>query len=194
MSPTAGRPRDAGVDDRIGAAALALLRERGPEAVHIDAVAARSGVARTTIYRRHRDREALLAATLAAFAGDAFPQADLPVEEKLRWVFEQVRALVEEHLGRGAIAAVLTDSDPAFTVALRTRLRGWFEVLEREIAADVSSGRLRRGVDVEGLAALAFGAYLGELLQHGRARRGWADGVLELLLLGVGPQPRRRPV
>jgi AcrR family transcriptional regulator len=185
MAPAAGRPRDARVDERITAAALALLRERGPGAVHIDAVAARSGVARTTIYRRYRDRDALLAATLALFGEPPFPKAELPLEDKLRWVLEQVRDLVEEQAGRGAIAAVLADSDPAFTAALRARMVARLDDLQVQIDADIVAGRIRRGTDAEALAGLAFGAYLGELLQHGHARAGWADGVVDLLLRAV---------
>ena len=62
MTPTRGRPRDPHTDELITQATLDLLRERGPSAVHVDAVAARSGVARTTIYRRYSDREALIRA------------------------------------------------------------------------------------------------------------------------------------
>ena len=185
MPSAAGRPRDPSVDERISRAALLLLRENGPQAVHIDAVAARSGVARTTIYRRFRDRSALLTATLELFVDAPFPAADLPVEDKLRWVLDQVRELVEEQLGRGAIAAVLADSDPAFSTALRARLRRRLEALQVQIDADVASGRLRDGIDVESLAGVAFGAYLGEALQHARVRPGWADGVADLLLRGI---------
>ena len=128
---------------------------------------------------------ALLTATLELFADAPFPAADLPVEDKLRWVLDQVRELVEEQLGRGAIAAVLADSDPAFSTALRARLRRRLEALQVQIDADVASGRLRDGIDVESLAGVAFGAYLGEALQHGRVRPGWADGVADLLLRGI---------
>ena len=48
---TAQRPSR---DERITAAALDLLRTQGPAAVTVEAVAARSGVAKTTIYRRYR--------------------------------------------------------------------------------------------------------------------------------------------
>ena len=188
MGSTPGRPRDPSVDERISRAALELLREQGPEAVHIDAVATRSGVARTTIYRRFRDRGALIEATLALFVDAPFPAAELPVEDKLRWVLEQVRELVEEQLGRGAIAAVLANSDAVFSAGLRARLTRRLHALQGQIDADAAGGRIRQDADAESLAGLVFGAYLGELLQHGRARSGWDDGVIDLLLRGVrGP-------
>ncbi|GAB2754337.1 hypothetical protein GCM10027039_10800 [Terrabacter koreensis] len=57
--------------------------------------------------------------------------------------------------------------------------------LQQEIDSDIRHGQVRPDVDADALAGLAFGAYLGELLQHGRARGGWADGVVTLLLRGV---------
>jgi len=189
MSKAAGRPRDTNVDERISRAALELLREHGPEAVHIDAVATRSGVARTTIYRRHRNREALLAATLAQLPEEPLPAADLPVEAKVRWLLDQMGQLVEVQFGRGAIASVLSGSDPVFSAALRARLRVRFEALQHELDMDIAEGRVRRGADADVLAGVAFGAYLGELLQHGRPRPHWADGVTDLLLRGLEEPP-----
>jgi AcrR family transcriptional regulator len=187
MAAAPGRPRDPSVDERISRAALELLREQGPEAVHIDGVAMRSGVARTTIYRRFHDRKALITATLAMFGDDRFPDKELPLEDKLRWLLEQVRELVEEQLGRGAVAAVLADSDPVFSAALRAELTRRLTALQSHVAADVAGGRIRQGVDAEALAGLVFGAHLGELLQHGGARPGWDDGVIELPVHGIRP-------
>jgi AcrR family transcriptional regulator len=181
----AGRPRDTTVAERIAQAALQLMREQGPQAVHVDGVAARSGVARTTVYRRYRDRDALITATLTRMTEAPLPHADLPVADKLHWVLEQVRVLVEEQVGRGAVAAVLADSDPVFGSALRRMLSARLTQLQHEIDADVRVGQVRPDVDAEALAGLAFGAYLGELLQHGRARRGWADRVVTLLLRAI---------
>lgn len=185
MSTSRGRPRDPHTDERITSAAQALLRERGPAAVHVDSVSARSGIARSTIYRRYQDRRALMEAALAHFAEAPLPTADLPLEDKLRWMLDQVRELVEERLGRGAIAAVLADSDPDFSAALRARLADRLQALEAEIGTDVARGRIWEGTNVHSLAELVFGAYLGEVLQHGRARRSWADGVMAVLLHGL---------
>jgi AcrR family transcriptional regulator len=47
-----GRPRDARADEAIAAAVAELLAEVGYDALTIEGVAARAGVAKTTIYRR----------------------------------------------------------------------------------------------------------------------------------------------
>jgi AcrR family transcriptional regulator len=145
-------------------------------------------VARTTIYRRFRDRDALIAAVLDAAVESRAPSPELPLADKLSWVLGQARDVIESVLGRGGTAAVLADSDPAFTSALRHRLRMRVALLRDDIDADIRAGRVRVGVDAEALAGLALGAYLGEVLQAGQPRDGWMDGFVGLLLPAVTPQ------
>lgn len=55
-----GRPRDASADEAILQATVAELAEAGFGALTVDAVAARAGVGKATIYRRWPRKEALL--------------------------------------------------------------------------------------------------------------------------------------
>lgn len=55
-----GRPRDARVDEVILEAAAAVLAEQGPAGFTVDAVAARSGCGKATIYRRWPSRAQLM--------------------------------------------------------------------------------------------------------------------------------------
>lgn len=179
--PRRGRPRAAEVDARILATARALLRESGPRAVHIDAVATRSGVARTTIYRRYRDRRELLGAILDQVTDQGTPPTDGEVRDKLRWVLTRVRDVLESGLGRGGVAAVLADSDPEFTRALRSSLTARLLPLMRAMEADAARGEVRADVDPDVAVNLAFGAYLGELLRYGEERADWLERTAELL-------------
>jgi AcrR family transcriptional regulator len=67
-TPGAARPggRTARTRERVLAGVAALLLDSGYEALTVDNVAARSGVHRTTVYRRWRDPGGLLADTLDA--------------------------------------------------------------------------------------------------------------------------------
>jgi AcrR family transcriptional regulator len=67
-NPGAARPggRTARTRERVLEAVAALLLDGGYEALTVDSVAARSGVHRTTVYRRWRDAGRLLADTLDA--------------------------------------------------------------------------------------------------------------------------------
>jgi AcrR family transcriptional regulator len=76
-----GRPRDHTRDLAILDATLSLLTEVGYEQLSIEAVAGRSGAAKTTIYRRYRDKAALVTAAVERRAPVKPPQ---PGGESLR--------------------------------------------------------------------------------------------------------------
>lgn len=68
--------RTAQVRARVHEAVLGLLVEHGYDGLSVDAVAERSGVHRTTVYRRWRDIGGLLSDVLAAGADDAWQPPD----------------------------------------------------------------------------------------------------------------------
>lgn len=182
-----GRPRQPTTDRRIMNAALELLREGGPTALTIEKVAARSGAARTTIYRRYRNRDELVSEALDHVIDGPFPPAELPLRSKVRWVLEQVVYLLEESLGRGSVAAVLTGSDAQFAAAVRQRIENRLATLRELVAEDIAAGRVREAADPSALVSLLFGAYLGEVLRHGEPEESWMGGVTDLLVQALEP-------
>jgi len=189
--PTRGRPRRAETDERVMRAAVELLREKGPAGVSIEAVATRSGVARTTIYRRFDSRRELIEAAIGPVVDRPLPPPDLALEDKVRWVLEQVVQLFETGLGRGGVAALINDADPDFTGALRRALAQRLDDLRAQIQSDIDAGQLAAHVDSDALVGLLLGAYLGELLRHGSAspRGGWVEGTVDLLARAVAVSP-----
>ena len=100
-SPALGRPRDSGRDLAILDATLSLLTEVGYEQLSMEAVAARSGVAKTTIYRRYRDKAALVAGAVEHRAPASPPQPggkDLR-EDLLSLVGWLARSIAEQEIG-----------------------------------------------------------------------------------------------
>jgi AcrR family transcriptional regulator len=186
-SSSRGRPRLEETDRRILQAAVELLREGGPAAVNIDSVAARSGVARTTIYRRHRSRSELMTAVLDELIEAPLPPPELSIADKLRWVLERVSGVLDHGLGRGGVGAVLADSEPEFTVALRTRIADQLLPLTDMMAADITTGQLAAHVDPDTLVGLLFGAQLAEVLRFGTPRPGWTDRTVDLLIVAITP-------
>ncbi|HWS71342.1 MAG TPA: TetR/AcrR family transcriptional regulator [Thermoanaerobaculia bacterium] len=95
-----GRPRREGADEELVSAALALLRERGYRDFTVDAVAERTGIAKTTIYRRWPTKGALAAAAIA-------PLVALPSERDVTALLEAMRARLAGEWGAtiGALAA-----------------------------------------------------------------------------------------
>jgi AcrR family transcriptional regulator len=182
-----GRPRAASVDRRLHDTVLELLREGGPSAVTIDGVTSRSGVAKTTIYRRHPNRDHLLRFVLANAVGTPQVPHEGSVRDKIRFALEQVWHRMGAVLGPGGLAALIANSDPEFTDLFRDALRPYVDVLVSRMRDDVDAGLLRPGLDADGVVSLMVGAYLGELVRHGEVEPGWLDRTLELLWMLMAP-------
>ena len=59
--------------------------------------------------------------------------------------------------------------------------RPYDKALVARIREDAGAGRLREGLDADGVVSLMFGAYLGELVRRGRVSPGWLDRSMEML-------------
>lgn len=96
-----GRPRDTGRGVAILEATLSLLTEVGYEQLSMEAVAARSGAAKTTIYRRYRDKAELVAAAVdhRARATPPEPATDDFRENLLALVSWLARQIAEQEVG-----------------------------------------------------------------------------------------------
>jgi AcrR family transcriptional regulator len=182
-----GRPRQPETDARVLRAAADLLREKGPAGVTIEAVSARSSVARTTIYRRFDSRRELIAAVIGGLVDRPLPPPELPLHGKVRWVLDQVSAILEDGLGRGGVAALIADTDPEFSVALRQALGRRLDELREQIQEDMDAGVVAGQFDPGAVVSLLLGVHLGEVLRTGTTRRGWDDGVVDLVAHALGP-------
>lgn len=159
--------------------------------MNVAAIASRTGIARTTIYRRYRDREELLAQALRQVTVRGAPAADLPVAAKLRWVLDRAEEVLEHGIGLGGVAAVLAGTDDDLTAAMRRALEDGLRPVRDEVVADVASGRLPPGLDADSLLMAVLGAYLARALLHGTpVDPRWKDDLVELLLTSVGEGPR----
>ena len=188
-----GRPRRAETDRSISEAALRLLREAGPSGVTVEAVAAESGVAKTTIYRRHADRESVLRAALAAaiVPPDA-PVGDTP-RERIRWALDQTWGQMTDVLGRGGLAAILRDDDARFTGLFRSVLDPYADALVELIRADVATGDLRSDLEADTVVSMLVGAYLGELVRRGRVDEDFSSRCVDLMWVAMTSTAPSRP-
>lgn len=176
-----GRPRQADLDRRLEAAVLELLHEGGPSAVTVERVAARSGVAKTSIYRRHANRGELMRAVLADAIGVPEVPREGTVREKVRFALGQAWRQMEDILGPGGLAALVGDADPEFTELFRAALRPYDEYLVTRIRDDAEAGLLRPDLDADGIVSLMIGAYLGELVRRGEVGPDWLDRSMEMI-------------
>jgi AcrR family transcriptional regulator len=110
------------IDDGIAESTLHLLRTSGPRSVTVEAVTAHSGIAKTTIYRRHRDRRDMLAAALSRLTSPEPLSLDADAQARLRWLIRHAIAAVDDGIGFGGFASLLTEDDPEFSTLFRQLL------------------------------------------------------------------------
>lgn len=155
--------------DEVGArildAALEVLRARGPKAVTMQAIVDATGIAKTTIYRRHPNRRSLLAAALQTLGDRPSVPADATREERLNWVIAQSVDVIGRGIGAGGFAALLTDEDPEFSDAFRSILVAYRRHAIDALDVDVTTG--------ETVIDLIVGGYVAELARTGAVDAGW---------------------
>jgi AcrR family transcriptional regulator len=185
-----GRPRSEEVRQAILSAALELLDTVGLAGLTIEAIAAKAGVGKATIYRWWPSRGAVALDGLldAAESQSPFPQTG-SVREVLR---AQVRSLVRLYVrsGKGrALAAIIgaAQSDPELARAFLEQ----FVLRRRQAAAAVISaaqerGELRKEVSPELAIDLLYAPiYHRLLLGHGPLTERYAEEVVDAVLDGL---------
>ncbi|MCY7412262.1 MAG: TetR/AcrR family transcriptional regulator [Salinibacterium sp.] len=180
----------ADVDDRISAAALGILRSRGPLAVSVESVAAASGVAKTTIYRRFSNRESLLAAAVGSAVTAVPMPSGLSAKDTLRWVLRHARDTIEDVVGRGTVGAVITNADPHFTELLLSMIRSTTRPFREDLRERALAGELRRDLDIELVISLLLGVVVAEMIRDRPTDDAWVESVLAVLwpaLSGAAP-------
>jgi AcrR family transcriptional regulator len=167
-------------DEGIADATLALLRTKGPRAVTVEAVAARSGIAKTTIYRRYLYRREMLSAALSQVTTPEPLAVDADAPDRLRWVIEEAVKTVDVGIGFGGLASLVTDDDPDFTKLFRRILARQRRELESVIDAAKAEGSFRADVDGATLIDAIVGAHIAERARTGRVATGWDARLFDL--------------
>ncbi|HEX2312335.1 MAG TPA: TetR/AcrR family transcriptional regulator [Thermomonospora sp.] len=154
-----GRPRDGRVDDAIAAAVRELLAEVGYARLTMDEVAARAGVGKAAIYRRHATKQEMIFDVLVP--GRFLAVA--PARGSLRADLAAVLAEIAESMAApppGAVPGLLADvhADPALLQRfdakyLGAQRRTLTEILDRA----ASRGELTTRPDPAVLNALLVG-------------------------------------
>ena len=185
-SATGSERRRGRTDEQIRRATLDLLRTKGPQSVTVEAVAATSGVAKTTIYRRFANRREMLQAALVELTEVPKPAPEVPTREKMRWVLASTREALEDGLGLSSVGALLAGQDPEFSESLRAVLAPYFDQLATLMGSAIAAGNVRAQIDPDSVLSMVLGACLGEQLRFGHVRDEWLDHTLEALWSGIG--------
>ena len=120
MSDTAkksqGRPRSTQSHQAILQATLALLAEVGFERMSIDAIATRAGVGKTTIYRRYKSKEELVADAIESLREDVIIPDTGSFWGDIEALIQSAAQITLSPLGRQTVAMIISSatSSPQF--------------------------------------------------------------------------------
>ena len=194
-SPRSGRPRSPQAHAAIVRAALELALEGGLRGLSIEAIAARAGVGKATIYRRWSTKEQILAEAVTVIAA---PPAAAPDTGSARGDFQATSAAAVRRMAPGAFSALprlladAADDDELLevldAVLLRPRLALVAEILRRGIAR----GELRADLDVELTAEMLLGPSVFRLLRSGgdpASIEGFPMRVWDTVMAGMAADP-----
>jgi AcrR family transcriptional regulator len=160
-APRRGRPRDAQAGQAILQAAVEILSEVGFNHLSIEAVAARAGVGKPTIYRRWPSKLELVIDAVERLAPQVpTPDTGDPLTDLRQMVPQLIAGLTSSPVSR-AMVALANDAETHAEMARRLGER--YLAPRRAIIADivrrgVEAGQLRADIDVEMAIDLMVGA------------------------------------
>ncbi|WP_051025457.1 MULTISPECIES: TetR/AcrR family transcriptional regulator [Nocardia] len=192
MSSSAPLGRGPKVRAAVLAATVDELSERGYAAFTIDNVAQRTGVHKTTVYRRWPDRDSLIAEALAESVATEIPIPDTgSVDEDLRALARSLVAWTTSASGR-AILAVMVSTAAGLPAppnsarhVFRDRIRQTLPVVTRAVAR----GELPEGTDpAEMIKTLVAPIYFRVLITGERVDDSTADAAARVALTAARAQ------
>ena len=146
-----GRPRDEAVDAAIIAAAVDELAARGFAALSIEGVAARAGVAKTTIYRRWANAADLALDAMRTFEQDVREAPDGSVRDQLVWLVDGMRRKWNDPTYRAIMRRVTGDgvaNPEAYRQARDKLISPHLAALDNVLRRGVEEGLIRPELDL----------------------------------------------
>lgn len=174
------RARRTQTDDKIATAVLAITRREGLNAVSIDAVAAESGVAKTTIYRRYDNRVEMLNGVAQQLGPP--PAKDYPAtREGLHEILADLQDTLEKKIGLGLIGGLLSGEHTDLEELHARVVTPNIERLRKYFRTGEAQGAFRAGLDYEQLVEMIIGGlFVGDALRE-ELPSGWATDLVGLL-------------
>jgi len=197
-TPRPGRPRSEKARNAILDAAADLLLEHGLDAVSMDAVAARAGVSKATIYRWWPTKE-ILALDAIYNEWDAIRpksrQTDSLRGDLLSLLRPWVRLISRRPYSRViAVLIAKAQSDQGFA----EQYRAHFLEPRRDHAGEIFQRAIERGeivadTDVDVALDLVYGPFYHRMLQgHGRLDDRFTRAVVDIVVAGLSQRPTAR--
>ena len=186
-----GRPRSEKAREAVIRSTLALLKRVGFHELGIEAVAARAGVGKTTIYRWWPNKaELVIAAFVSAVEDELRFPAGGPVLDAIHEQMKRWAQIFRSPLGQ-IVATVIGagQSEPEILQAFRAH---WVEPRRVEARALLeeakNKGEIRRDLDPDLILDLLYGPlYLRLLLRHAPLDEPCVDTVFKVVTSALSP-------
>ena len=182
-----GAPKDPEADRLILETAHRLLREVGYDRLTMDAVAREAGVARTTVYRRYRDKAELVSAAIQTLRTPSKRSATGDARRDLVAHLDNVR----RNYGISLAGALLMEEphNPRLLELFRERM----VLPQRQIVADtlregIERGQVRPDADLERILDLLLGAFFAAVFASGRPGPDWPEATVAALWPALSAQ------
>lgn len=193
----AGTGRETGTRERALSTAAEILLREGYSRLTMERLAAESGVAKTTLYRRWPAKAALCMELYLEVAGRELKDPDTgDIASDLRYIVNTVVRLQTRTVAGPAFIGLIAEaqsnpeSSAAFLADFAERRR---DLTRRVLRRAINRGELRARTDVDLVIDTLGGATTFRLLQgHAPLSRKFADALVTLVLSGCrAPQAGR---
>jgi AcrR family transcriptional regulator len=194
-TPGPGRPRSSRTDAAILAAARDELSQRGYARMSVDAVAARAGVSKPTVYLRHPTKADLATAAIASMRIEPRPPPTGDLRADLVAQLRLLRAGLERPFGMAMLGTVLAEEHetPELLALFRERLvRPRRKELRALLDAARARGELRRKANLDAAVNALVGAFVARHLAGEPLGGRFPGALVDTVLCGVSACPRAR--
>ena len=174
-------------DRKILQATFDIITSQGIGAVSIEEVSRRSGVAKTTIYRRYRNTDDMLRSVRALDTGNSPELSNLaPTRENLTHLLETLVQRFSSQIGIKAVGVLLSSNNPYFQRITQQAIAPERERFSAFFERGMHGGAFRSGLDL----ALLFDTIIGSLVAcvastQSPAEGSWSDRMSALLWAAI---------
>lgn len=186
-----GRPRSEAIDEAILTATVDEIIARGFVGLSMEGVAARAGVAKTTVYRRWSCTGDLAHAAMLSFEEDVRNPPDGTLRDQLVWLLEVMRRKWNDPRYSAMMRRVTGDgvAQPETYKHARDRLIGPHrEAMQAVLRRGVHEGLIRDDVDIAWLCQMLTAPITAATLTlKERVSRAQAEATVDTVLRGAAP-------
>lgn len=186
-----GARKDPEADRLILETTHRLLREEGYDRLTIDAVAREAGVARTTVYRRYKDKADLVSAAIETLRTPVKRAATGDARRDLIAHLDSVR----RNYGVSLAGTLLMEEpyNPRLLELFRERMvTPQRRIVAETIQEGIDRGQIRPDVNVEGVLDLLLGAFFAAVFASGRPGPDWPEAIVDALWPALAARQARR--